>query len=79
MQNTNGGKFYAANSELLKEELLLENNYSHTIDVKFNKTYSYSNNIESLSFSNVILDYDTYSNLSDKDEDKDIYDLQVNL
>ncbi len=79
LQNTNGGKFYAASSELLKEELLLENSYSHTIDVKFNKTYSYSNNIKSLSFSNVILDYDKYSNLSDNEEYEDIYDLQVNL
>lgn len=79
LQNSNGGKFYAASSELLKEELLLENSYSHTIDVKFNKTYSYSNNIKSLSFSNVILDYDKYSNLSDNEEYEDIYDLQVNL
>lgn len=79
LQNTNGGKFYAASSELLKEELLLENNYMHTIDVKFNKTYSYSNNIECLAFSNVILDYEEYLNLDDKDKYEDIYNLQINL
>lgn len=79
LQNTNGGKFYAASSELLKEELLLENNYIHTIDVKFNKTYSYSNNIECLAFSNVVLDYEEYLNLDDKDKYEDIYNLQINL
>ena len=79
LHNTNGGKFYAASSELLKEELLLENNYIHTIDVKFNKTYSYSNNIECLAFSNVVLDYEEYLNLDDKDKYEDIYNLQINL
>ena len=77
--NNNDAKLYAMSNEIMDNELLLENNYINTISIKFNSTYSSSNTIKKLVFSNVILDYNNYLNSEDKENYDNIFSLEINL
>ena len=69
--------YYAYNHEMVKEELRVKG--KKKISIKFNKKYSTERKIERIVFSDIILDYDTYKNLDNKEDFEDRTSIEIEL
>jgi len=69
--------YNAYNHELVKEELRVRT--IKNVSIKFNKKYDTQKNIESIVFSDIILDYDSYFNYENKSEFKDREEIEIEL
>lgn len=60
LQDSNDVKYSAVLSELSKSDLIIEEDASDVYNIKFNKIYNPSKNLKSMSFTNIIKDYESY-------------------
>lgn len=72
-------KYYFYNNEILQNKLIIESKYTKDIQIKFSNSYSSSRNIKSLVFSKLILDYDEYKKLENKEDYNDFSMFKVNV
>lgn len=79
LENTKGAKFYAFTNEIITNELIVRNNKTKNIRIKFSNNFSTNGKINCLVFSNLIMNYNEYENLINKKDYKDIYEFIVNL
>ena len=56
LENYKGAKYFASMNEIIDEELIIENNYTKDIKIKFYKNYSSENIVKYMIFSNVVLE-----------------------
>ena len=72
-------KYYFYGNEIIENRLLIKSNFKSSIQIKFSNSYSSSRRIEGLVFSKLILDYDKYKELENKEEYKDFYKFNVDV
>lgn len=71
-------KYYFYNNEIIENRLLVKSEFTNTLEIKFSNSYSSSRNINKLIFSKLVLNYDEYKNLENKEE-YDFYQFRVNV
>lgn len=59
-------KYIAFNSEIIPEELVIRKTQTKTLKIKFNKQLNGDEDIKTIYFDDVILDYDSYKELKNK-------------
>lgn len=74
----NGTKYYAYTHELVGSSLILRSGSTAKFNIRYDSNYS-TNSKNELVFSNVILDYDTYRKMENKEEYKDIGVIRVKI
>lgn len=72
-------KYYFYNNEIIQNRLEIQSKFKGNIQIKFNNSYSSSRSIKNLVFSKIILDYDSYKNLQNKDDYDDFFEFKVNV
>ena len=72
-------KYQFFNNEIIQNTLIIKSEFANNIQIKFNNSYSLNRKIEKIVFSKLILDYDEYSKLENKDLYKDFYEYRVNV
>lgn len=72
-------KYYFYGNEIVKNRLIIESKFTNTLQIKFSNSYSTSRNIKNLVFSKLVLNYDEYNNLENKDEYNDFYQFRVDV
>lgn len=72
-------KYYFYSNEIIQNKLLIESKFTRSIQIKFTNSYSSSRNIKKLVFSKLVLNYDEYKNLEDKQEYQDFYEFRVDV
>ncbi len=71
-------KYYFYGNEIVENKLMIESKFKNTIKIKFNNSYSSSREIEKLVFSKLVLNYEEYKNIENKEE-YDFYKFNVNV
>ena len=71
-------KYYFYNNEVIENKLMVKSDFTNSLQIKFASSYSSSKKIKQLVFSNVILDYEKYKDLDNKEEYK-FYQINVNV
>lgn len=71
-------KYYFYNNEVIENKLMVKSDFTNSLQIKFASSYSSSKKIKHLVFSNVILDYEKYKDLDNKEEYK-FYQINVNV
>lgn len=66
LQNLNGGKTFAEQSEINKEDLTIAPYKSDEIEITYANPYSSENSIKKIVFNDIILDYTTYNSMQNK-------------
>ncbi len=79
LQNSKGAKFYAFTNEIIDNEFIVRNGKTKNIKIKFSNDFSTNGKINSLVFSNLILNYKEYENMENKENYKDIYEFVINI
>lgn len=79
LQNSKGAKFYAFTNEIIDNEFIVRKEKTKNIKIKFSNNFSTNVKIKSLVFSNLILNYNEYENMENKEEYKDIYEFRINI
>ena len=79
LQNGKGAKFYAFTNEIIDNEFIVRKEKTKNIKIKFSNNFSTNVKIKSLVFSNLILNYNEYENMENKEEYKDIYEFRINI
>ena len=64
------------NNEISENKLLVKNDFTRSLQIKFMNSYSSSRKIKNLVFSKMVLDYSEYKNLENK-ENYDYYQFIV--
>lgn len=72
-------KYYSLSHEIIENNLIIKPNETKTITIKFSKEYNSNNIINSLVFSDIILDYDLYQTKEKKKEYTNRSSILVNL
>lgn len=75
----NNATYSAFMHEISDEYLNIKSHIHRNMDIKFNKIYSTSASITSISFTNIILDAENYNQLTNKSDYKDILEITINL
>lgn len=75
----NNIKYYFYNNEIIENKLLIENQFTKKLQIKFNNSYSSSKKIKNLIFSKLVLDYEEYLNLEDKMNFEEFYEFRVDI
>ena len=71
--------YYSQLYELIDGQLLVPASVSRKINIKFTKEYNSNNEINKMVFSNIILEYDKYDTMQNKEEYKDRAGIIVNF
>ena len=79
LQDTNNVKYQSYNNELLENNLIVDNNRTNKITIKFANAYSSSRRIDKMVFSNIVLDYKEYKSLNDSSKYEKIDTIAINL
>lgn len=79
LQNSKGAKFYAFTNEIIDNQFIVRKDKTKNIKIKFSNNFSTNVKIKSLVFSNLILNYNEYENMENKEEYKDIYEFRINI
>lgn len=61
-------KYYFYSNEIMDNRLMIKSKFTNNIKIKFSNSYSSSRSIKNLVFSKVILNYDEYKNIENKEE-----------
>lgn len=72
-------KYYFYGNEIIENRLLVKNSFKNSIQIKFSNSYSSSRRIDGLVFSKLVLNYDEYKELENKEEYRDFYKFNVNV
>ena len=72
-------KYYFYNNEIIQNKLQIQSKFSTNIKIKFGNAYSSDRIINSLVFSKMILNYNEYSNLQNKNEYDDFFEFKVDV
>lgn len=72
LKDSSGNKYKARMHEILDEETIINPKQRFNLSIKFTNTYSYIRDITSITFENLILDYNKYYKLENKDDFQDI-------
>lgn len=72
-------KYYSLSHEIITNDLIIRSNETKTINIKFSKEYNSNNKINSLVFSDIILDYDIYKSQEKKSEYTNRTNISINL
>lgn len=78
-EDENQIKYTAFMYELTENEMKIDNGFSKTMKIKFNKQYIAEKTLKKLVFTNVILDYDEYKNTENKEEYNNTLTMQVSI
>lgn len=68
LQDNKGMKYYFYNNEILDNKLLIKSGFTTNLQIKFNNTYTSNRKISNLVFSKLVLNYDEYKSLENKEE-----------
>ena len=79
LKDSNGNKYNAYAHEILEDNLEVKTKGTVNISIKFAKTYSSTATIKKIVFENVIKDYLEYVNTKNKEDYKDIIELEIDL
>lgn len=79
LEDEKGVKYGVYSNELLNTALIIDNNRSSSITIKFTNAYSSSRKMKSMVFSDVILNYNEYKSLQDKNGYEDRKEFIVEL
>lgn len=71
-------KYYFYNNEIIENKLLIKGDFTNSLKIKFASTYSSNKKIKKIVFSKVVLDYEKYENLENKEEYK-FYQINANV
>lgn len=63
-------KYYFYSNEIIENRLIVKSEFTNNLEIKFSNSYSSSRSIEKLVFSKLVLNYDEYKNLENKEEYK---------
>lgn len=72
-------KYQFYNNEIIQNRLIVKSEFTNNIQIKFNNSYSSNRRIEKIVFSKLILNYDEYLQLEDKNLYKDFCEFRVNV
>lgn len=61
-------KYYFYSNEIIENRLIVKSKFTNNLQIKFSNSYSSSRNIEKLVFSKLVLNYDEYKSLENKEE-----------
>lgn len=61
-------KYYFYSNEIIANRLMVKSKFTNDLKIKFTNSYSSSRKISSLVFSKMVLNYDEYKNLENKEE-----------
>lgn len=79
LQDTNNIKYQSYNNELLENNLVVDNNRTNKITIRFANSYSSSRKINKIVFSNIILDYKGYKALKDSSSYEKIETIAIDI
>ena len=68
LQDQNGTKYNAHTQELLEDELIIETKRTFYINIKFGNQFLWNDEAQSLTFENLILDYNKYKKLDETEK-----------
>lgn len=68
LQDRNNVKYNAHTQEILDEELIIKTKRTFNLSIKYGNQYLWNEEAESLTFENLILDYNTYKKLNDEEK-----------
>jgi len=72
-------RYYALMHEIITDNLFLKPNAKIVLNIKYNKEYNSNNTVKYLAFSDVILDYEEYLNVKNKNEYKNRLNIAINI
>lgn len=72
-------KYYALSHEILLDDLIIKPKTTKKLTIKFNKEYNSNNIINNLTFSNIIMDYESYKEENLKNNYKNIRSISIDL
>ncbi len=76
--DSKGVKYYSYSAEVVENVLLIQSEFQNDLKIKFTNSYSSSREIDSLVFSKLVLNYDEYKDLENKEEYK-LCQFNVNI
>ena len=71
-------KYYFYSNEIIANRLMVKSKFTNDFKIKFTNSYSSSRKISSLVFSKMVLNYDEYKNLENKEEYQ-FNDFRINI
>lgn len=74
----NDTKYYFYNNEVIENKLIVESQFINNLQIKFNNSFTSSRTIRSLVFSKLVLNYDEYKEIENKDN-YEFYNYIVNV
>lgn len=72
-------KYYFYNHEIMQNKLIIQSKFKNDLQIKFSNSYSSSRTIKDLVFSKMILNYEEYSKIQDKNQYNNFYEFKVNV
>lgn len=79
LQGTNDKHYSAFMYEVDETRLIIKPGYYTTLSINFNKLYSTSIKMQYMVFTDIVKDYDTYKQLTNKNDYKDKLDIKIEL
>ena len=70
-------EFYG--NEIVKNKLIVKSKFANDLSIKFNCSYSSNRKIKNLVFSKLVLNYDEYQQVQDKNEFEGFFRFGVNI
>ena len=77
IKDDNELKYYAYTHELNVEDLIVHSNATKKITIKYYSRFGSQKNIKGLGFSKIVMNYEAYNNLKNKNIFKDYYDCYI--
>lgn len=79
LQDSNEVKYTSYSHELIEDSMIVKANHTRNLKIKFSNQYSTSRKIESMVFEKMILNYDDFSNIQNKESYSEYYKFGINL
>jgi len=75
LKDSSGNKYHARMHEIFEEEITIKAKHTFNFSIKFTNAYSQGREIDSITFENIILDYNKYL----KKETEETYEFIIQL
>lgn len=79
LQDTNGVKYQSYNNEILANNLIVDNNRTNKLTIKFANAYSSTRRINKMVFSNIVPNYNEFKSLDDKSKYDKMETIVINI
>ena len=79
LQDANGVKYQSYNNELLENNLIVDNNRTNKMTIKFANAYSSTKKINEMVFSSIVLNYNEYRLLKDNSKYDKMETIVINI